>query len=581
MASEQVADAKEHDDEPAKAKPTMKFSINKSKAALRPSKRAADSRNEDDGREAITAVDSDGLVTKNGSASGEAKVIPALQNSWKPQKKMKNLPEIDDLAGGPENRFDMDAPAALPGGTEGENGETEDGIKFGLSVRKAPSADVADDRASDKPLIDREAQKLREDLETLPDVATEEDYDSMPVEDFGLALLRGMGWEKGKPIGRNAKGLVEPVEFVPRQGRLGLGATPKMAAKEEKKYIKPGDSREAKPDLVAPVGPDGKVRHVKGISEKLVVRDRPGPRKEKVMRIVGGRHAGLKAEVMEVMGGEDGKGGGRVRVRLAVSEEEVMVEMEDVVDVGSWQEEEALKKKEGGERGRNGAGKSERGGDPEKEERSGSGRDDAMQESRSAKNTHHDERSRNNDSRRDRDDGRGGATHREKSSGKADRSDFREAEHQKSKAKSSRDEKGGADGGGVKAPAAKPWLMPHVRVRIVDKRVKGGRLYLKKGTIVDVVTPTVCDVLLDSSESRGRGDLVQGLKQSDLETALPKRGGRVAIVAGRHRGQVGKLLERRSEDELAVVQLAESFDILKLHMDDVAEYVGEMGVEEG
>ena len=580
MASEPVVDADEQGGDPAKAKPTMKFSINKSKAALRPPKRVADSKDEDDGREAITAVDSDGLVTKNGSASGGPKIIPALENSWKPQKKMKNLPEIDDLAGGPENRFDMDAPAALPGGTEDENGEAEDGIKYGLSVRKAPIADVADDRASDKPLIDREAQKLREDLETLPDVATEEDYDSMPVEDFGLALLRGMGWEKGKPIGRNAKGLVEPVEFVPRQGRLGLGATPKMVAKEEKKYIKPGDSREAKPDLVAPVGPDGKVRHVKGISEKLVERDLPGPRKGKVMRIVGGRHAGLKAEVMEVMGGGEEKGGGQVRMRLAVSEEEVVVEVEDVVDVGSWQEEEALKKREGAEEGSKRAGRSGRGGDPGREVSRGSARDDAMQEGRRAKDTQ-DERDRHNGSRREQDFGGGREQHHEKGSGKAERAEVREAVHQKSKSKSDRDERGGADGSGVKAPAAKPWLMPHVRVRIVDKRVKGGRIYLKKGTIVDVVTPTVCDVLLDSSESRGRGHLVQGLKQSDLETALPKRGGRVAIVAGRHRGQVGKLLERRSEDELAVVQLAESFDILKLHMDDVAEYVGEMGVEEG
>lgn len=34
-------------------------------------------------------------------------------------------------------------------------------------------------------------------------------------------------------------------------------------------------------------------------------------------------------------------------------------------------------------------------------------------------------------------------------------------------------------------------------VKVVDKRVRGGRLYLKKGTIVDVKAPTgVCDGVL-------------------------------------------------------------------------------------
>ncbi len=31
-------------------------------------------------------------------------------------------------------------------------------------------------------------------------------------------------------------------------------------------------------------------------------------------------------------------------------------------------------------------------------------------------------------------------------------------------------------------------------MQVVDKKVHGGRLYLKKGTIVDVKIPTVCDV---------------------------------------------------------------------------------------
>lgn len=36
-----------------------------------------------------------------------------------------------------------------------------------------------------------------------------------------------------------------------------------------------------------------------------------------------------------------------------------------------------------------------------------------------------------------------------------------------------------------------------MQVRVVDKRVRGGRLYLKKGTVVDVHPRGLCDVSMD------------------------------------------------------------------------------------
>jgi len=35
--------------------------------------------------------------------------------------------------------------------------------------------------------------------------ATEEDYDKVPIEQFGLAVLRGMGWKDGDGVGRTQR----------------------------------------------------------------------------------------------------------------------------------------------------------------------------------------------------------------------------------------------------------------------------------------------------------------------------------------------------------------------------------------
>lgn len=52
-----------------------------------------------------------------------------------------------------------------------------------------------------------ETEAFREDVKTRPDEATMEDYERVPVEQFGAALLRGLGWKEGEGIGRNRKNM--------------------------------------------------------------------------------------------------------------------------------------------------------------------------------------------------------------------------------------------------------------------------------------------------------------------------------------------------------------------------------------
>ncbi|XP_043752591.1 G-patch domain and KOW motifs-containing protein isoform X2 [Cervus elaphus] len=57
--------------------------------------------------------------------------------------------------------------------------------------------------------------------ETVPEEA---DYEAVPVEAYGLAMLRGMGWKPGEGIGRTFSQVVKPRVNSLRPKGLGLGA---------------------------------------------------------------------------------------------------------------------------------------------------------------------------------------------------------------------------------------------------------------------------------------------------------------------------------------------------------------------
>nr|XP_015923098.1 G-patch domain and KOW motifs-containing protein isoform X2 [Parasteatoda tepidariorum] len=65
--------------------------------------------------------------------------------------------------------------------------------------------------------------------------STLEDYEKVPVEQFGLAMLRGMGWKEGMAIGARNKECVKPIEVKLRPKGLGLGADASVLKKNEKK----------------------------------------------------------------------------------------------------------------------------------------------------------------------------------------------------------------------------------------------------------------------------------------------------------------------------------------------------------
>ncbi|KAI6221004.1 G-patch domain-containing protein [Aphelenchoides fujianensis] len=114
------------------------------------------------------------------------------------------------------------------------------------------------------------------------------------------------------------------------------------------------------------------------------------------------------------------------------------------------------------------------------------------------------------------------------------------------------------------------WVAPELRVRVISRDYKDGRYFKQKMRVVDAADRDHCELRDDS----GR---IHTLKQKHLETVIPKgRGGQVMIVAGKHRGQVGQVVERDDRRYQLDVRMLGRRDVIKADFDDVCEFCGSL-----
>jgi len=367
-------------------------------------------------------------------------------------------------------------------------------------------------------------------------------YDEVPVEEFGKAMLRGMGWAVGMGIGRRMEDPNQPVEYVARQHRLGLGAQPKVEEPKVKKHLRPGESREPKPDLVY-VDAEGRQRHIKPVGEKLTVRGPTGLQKGALVSITHGPHAGLDGTIQTVGGIEGNK---KATVTLRLNEQTVLIPLEHLSALSPA----AVAAAAHAEAAAAAAAKAAKAAVAKAASVKGGGKEGARAEERGE---------------------RGGSSNREKKGGQ----------------KRSREQQGdaGREGGErregerehARARAEKVWVIASIRVRVVDQRVHRGALYNRKGVVVDTGGAGEFALLMDDDPAQAgdsRARLREGVTQAMVETALPKPGGSVLVVKGKHRGRRGRLLERDSRKDRAVVQLNGDFSVCTLRFDDLSEWAG-------
>lgn len=217
-----------------------------------------------------------------------------------------------------------------PGGGEGQADKSEEDVALEKEAAEAIMRDVKEaqlrgsqpqDEGTIVPLImqnkpptleGREEDELA-DVELRPEQSTLDDYEAMPIEVFGEAVLKGMGWKKGEAIGKTNKGLAEPIEFIPRLGGLGLGAAPRPQEKPERRRIRKPGEEERKPRGPY-VDKDGRVRHVKRVGEEIPEQSPEGFAVGKFARVLKGPHKDLSGKIVAV--DEDSA---RVVLRLTIN----------------------------------------------------------------------------------------------------------------------------------------------------------------------------------------------------------------------------------------------------------------------
>ncbi|KAL8831980.1 MAG: hypothetical protein Q9191_000542 [Dirinaria sp. TL-2023a] len=127
------------------------------------------------------------------------------------------------------------APATEPQKPRDPDQEALEALTSGRNQQSTliiPAATTNGDRGSWTEPVD-EDHAFRLDVASRPDPASLADYAAVPVEEFGAAMLRGMGWKEGGVIGKRKDQVSEPRDVTRRPALLGLGAKEVPGSVEE------------------------------------------------------------------------------------------------------------------------------------------------------------------------------------------------------------------------------------------------------------------------------------------------------------------------------------------------------------
>ena len=214
----------DQNDEVAK-KPSFSFGFSKTSGA----KKLIDSKIRDDStkekvEEKDIILDVSGKKIK-GTKKEEVKVdlvIPCIGNTYKGVQKKEETPIETKLESVeiPSRELTEEEKAAKEIIEESKTWEENQ------DKGKNPNENliISVQKNENEPELDEKAI-FDADVEAKPEASKLEDYDKIPVEGFGMAMLRGMNFKPDEGIGGFRKAKIDCIEPVMRPKGLGLGAT--------------------------------------------------------------------------------------------------------------------------------------------------------------------------------------------------------------------------------------------------------------------------------------------------------------------------------------------------------------------
>lgn len=124
-----------------------------------------------------------------------------------------------------------------------------------------------------------ETKSFRADVAARPEPASLDQYNAIPVEEFGAALLRGMGWKEGQTVGKgnySGDSSRSSTPHVParRPGFLGIGAKDVSGGKAEVEFGAWGKAAMRKGSRKAGETKDGEQRNTEGVYMPVLMRNK-------------------------------------------------------------------------------------------------------------------------------------------------------------------------------------------------------------------------------------------------------------------------------------------------------------------
>jgi hypothetical protein len=195
----------------------------------------------------------------------QPRVIPALPNrDWRKEAQRKQLAKAPHTQVRNEVvTEDMEEPKVQYGLTILKKEDKQENGAEEVAAPAEPMEDVKDNLTEEQRLekkaidalvngksgdddlvipLHNEEESFLNDVRNAPDAPTLDAYEATPIEGFGAALLRGMGWKDGDAIGKNGKP-TKPPEVKRRPALLGIGAKESAAEDVEIGEFKPAKGK--------------------------------------------------------------------------------------------------------------------------------------------------------------------------------------------------------------------------------------------------------------------------------------------------------------------------------------------------